>query len=178
MGPAATPALLRSATPADAPALLAIYAPFVTGTAVSFETEVPSVDAFGARIAKALAGWAWLVAEDTEGRCLGYAYGSAHRERAAYRYCTEVSAYIAPGQRGRGLGRQLYTALFDRLAALGYCTALAGVAQPNEASMALHRALGFSLVGTYQRAGWKFGAWHDIAWLQRPLRDWPLPEGR
>ncbi len=165
---------IRDATPADAAALLAIYAPFVTDTAVTFETAVPAVDEFAARIAKSLAGWAWLVAVDADGRCQGYAYGGAHRERAAYRYCAEVSAYIAPGQRGRGLGRQLYTALFERLAARGYCTALAGVAQPNDASMALHRALGFSLVGTFQRAGWKFSAWHDISWLQRPLRDVPL----
>jgi L-amino acid N-acyltransferase YncA len=173
-GPAALPRLLlRDATVADAKALLAIYTPFVTDTAVSFETEVPPLDTFAARIDKALAQWAWLVAVDASGACLGYAYGSAHRERAAYRYCTEVSAYIAPGQRGRGLGRQLYGALFDRLAARGFCTALAGVVQPNAASMALHRAMGFSIVGTYQRAGWKFGAWHDITWLQRPLRERP-----
>lgn len=164
---------IRQARPEDAPALLAIYAPFVERTAVSFETEVPTAAAFAERIAKSLAGWDWQVAEEA-GICLGYAYGSAHRERAAYRYTCEVSAYIAPGQRGRGLGRRLYTDLFDRLAARGLCTALAGVAQPNPASMALHRALGFTPVGTYQRAGWKFGAWHDITWLQRPLRERPL----
>lgn len=165
--------VLRRARAADAPALLAIYAPFVEHTAVSFETEVPSVETFAARIDKALAGWDWLVAE-ADGQCLGYAYGSAHRERAAYRYTCEVSAYIAPQQRGRGLGRLLYTALFDSLAERGLCTALAGVAQPNVASMAMHQALGFTPVGTFQRAGWKFGAWHDIAWLQRPLRERPL----
>lgn len=164
---------IRQARPEDAPALLAIYAPFVETTAVSFETEVPTAAAFAERIGKSLAGWDWRVAEEA-GVCLGYAYGSAHRERAAYRYTCEVSAYVAPDQRGRGLGRRLYTDLFEHLAARGLCTALAGVAQPNPASMALHRGLGFTTVGTYQRAGWKFGAWHDITWLQRPLRERPL----
>lgn len=167
---------IRQAQPADAPALLAIYAPFVAHTAVSFESEVPAAEAFAERIAKALKGWDWLVAEEA-GQCLGYAYGSSHRERAAYRYTCEVSAYVHPAAQGRGLGRRLYTELFERLAARGLCTALAGVAQPNPASMALHRALGFTPVGTYRRAGWKFGAWHDITWLQRPLREHPLDAG-
>lgn len=163
---------IRQATPADAPALLAIYGPYIERTAVSFETEVPTAEAFAARIGKALGGWDWLLAE-ADGQCLGYAYGSAHRERAAYRYATEVSAYIDPGHQGRGLGRRLYAALFERLAERGLCTALAGVTQPNAASMALHQAMGFTPVGTFRRAGWKFGAWHDITWLQRPLRDRP-----
>ncbi len=167
---------IRQARPDDAPALLAIYAPFVEGTAVSFETEVPTAAAFSERIRKSIAGWDWLVAE-TDGECVGYAYGSAHRERAAYRYTCEVSAYIAPQQRGRGLGRLLYGALFERLAERGLCTALAGVAQPNPASIAMHQAVGFTTVGTFQRAGWKFGAWHDITWLQRPLRERPPAVG-
>lgn len=167
---------LRRANPADARELLAIYAPFVERTAVSFETEVPTAAVFADRIRKALDGWDWLVAEES-GACLGYAYGSTHRERAAYRYTCEVSAYVQPAHQGRGLARRLYAELFDRLAERGLCTALAGVAQPNPASMALHRALGFTPVGTYHRAGWKFGAWHDITWLQRPLREQPPGAG-
>ncbi len=164
---------IRQATPGDAAALLAIYAPFVENTAVSFETDVPTVEAFAERIRKALGGWDWLVA-DEDGQCLGYAYGSAHRERAAYRYTCEVSVYIHPAHQGRGLARRLYADLFERLAARGLCNALAGIAQPNADSMALHQAAGFTLVGTYRRAGWKFAAWHDIAWLQRALRERPL----
>lgn len=163
---------VRDATEADAPALLDIYRPFVQRTAVSFELEPPGVAEFAGRIAKALAGWAWLVAED-DGRLLGYAYGSAHRERAAYRYSTETSVYVAEGARGRGVGRRLYAALFDRLAERGYCNALAVIALPNEPSVALHRAAGFEPVGTIRRAGRKFDAWHDILWMQRKLRDEP-----
>lgn len=174
----ADPIRLRDATEADAPALLAIYAPFVRDTAVSWETEPPTEAEFAARIAKARSRWAWLVAEETlpdgRTRILGYAYGSQHRERAAYRFDTEVSVYLDAAARGRGLGRRLYAALFERLAALGYCNAFAGIALPNEASIGLHAAVGFEPVGVFRRAGWKFGRWHDIQWMQRPLREVPI----
>lgn len=168
--------LIRPATPADAASVLEIYRPYVEGTAVSFETEVPSLEVFAARIDKALQGWAWLVAE-VDGQCVGYAYGSAHRERAAYRWSTETSAYIRSGWQGKGLGKRLYQSLFERLAARGYCNALAVVVLPNDASVALHRAVGFETVGVFQRGGHKFGAWHDVMWLQRVLRDAP-PAGK
>ena len=168
--------MIRPATPEDAASLLEIYRPYVEGTAVSFETEVPTVEAFAARIDKALHGWAWLVAEE-DGQCVGYAYGSAHRERAAYRWSTEVSAYIRPGWQGRGLGRTLYQALFEQLAARGYCNALAIVVVPNDASVALHRSVGFEPVGVFKRGGHKFGAWHDVMWLQRTIRESPPDAG-
>lgn len=164
--------LIRDARPGDAAELLEIYRPYVEGTAVSFETEAPGLEAFTARIVKALEGWAWVVAE-RDGRCVGYAYGTAHRERAAYRWSVETSAYVGPGHSGRGLGQALYAALFERLATRGYCNALAVVVLPNEASLGLHRAAGFEPVGVFRRAGWKFGAWHDVAWLQRALRSLP-----
>jgi phosphinothricin acetyltransferase len=167
--------LIRPATPADAASLLEIYRPYVEGTAVSFETELPSVETFAARIDKALQGWAWLVAE-VDGQCVGYAYGGAHRERAAYRWSTETSAYIRAGWQGKGLGRMLYQALFERLAERGCCNALAVVVVPNDASVALHRAVGFETVGVFKRGGHKFGAWHDVMWLQRVLRDFPPHE--
>jgi phosphinothricin acetyltransferase len=167
--------LIRSATPADAASLLEIYRPYVEGTAVSFETELPSVETFAARIDKALQSWAWQVAE-VDGQCVGYAYGGAHRERAAYRWSTETSAYIRTGWQGKGLGKVLYQALFERLAERGYCNALAVVVVPNDASVALHRAVGFETVGVFKRGGHKFGAWHDVMGLQRVLRDFPPHE--
>jgi phosphinothricin acetyltransferase len=168
--------LIRDATVAEAASLLEIYRPYVEGTAVSFETEVPTAEVFAQRIAKALNGWAWLVAEE-DGQCVGYAYGSAHRERAAYRWSTETSAYVRPGWQGRGLGHALYQALFKRLSDLGYCNALAVVVLPNDASLGLHRAVGFEPVGVFKRGGHKFGAWHDVMWLQRELRPSP-PDDR
>ncbi len=164
--------LLRDATPADAEALLAIYRPFVMETAVSFELESPTAVEFARRIANAQSKWTWLVAERT-GSVAGYAYASSHRERGAYRYCVEVSAYLAPNYRGQGIGRALYETLFGVLAAKGFCTAYAGISLPNEGSIRFHQALGFSEVGVFRRAGWKFNSWHDVSWWQRQLRDEP-----
>jgi phosphinothricin acetyltransferase len=110
---------IRQAIEADAPALLAIYAPFVEKTSVSFETVPPTVADFAARIAKSLKGWQYLIAE-RDGSAAGYAYGSMHRERAAYRFSVEVSAYVDPAYNRQGIGRALYLRLFDALAAKGY----------------------------------------------------------
>jgi L-amino acid N-acyltransferase YncA len=169
--------LIRPATTADAAGLLEIYRPYVEGTAVSFETETPSVQAFAERIDKALNGWAWLVAEE-DGQCVGYAYGGLHRERAAYRWSVETSAYIRPGWQGRGLGQALYRSLFEELAERGYCNALAVVVLPNPASLALHRSVGFEEVGVFKRGGHKFDSWHDVMWLQRALRASPPGDDR
>lgn len=169
---AAAPLVIRPANEADAGVLLAIYAPFVERTAVSFETDVPAIDEFAARIRRYGAQWAWLVAE-RDGRCLGYAYGSPHRARAAYRWSAETSAYVDPSAQRQGVGRALYLALFDALAARGYCNAFAGMTLPNDASAGLHRSVGFEAVGVFRRVGWKFGRWHDVGWMQRRLRDAP-----
>ena len=166
---------IRTATEADAVVLLGIYRPFVEASAVSFETVVPTVEEFSARIRKALAGWQWLVAE-IDGQCVGYAYGSSHRDRAAYRWSVEVSAYVQPNHHRQGIGRSLYSTLFDDLSEKGYCNAYAGVTLPNEASVALHRGVGFDFIGTFQAVGRKFGKWHDVAWFQRRLRNSPPSE--
>lgn len=163
---------VRTATRADAPALLEIYRPFVTDTAVSFELEPPTVAEFQERIAASVDKWGWLVAEQ-DGLPAGYAYAGSFRTRAAYRFSCEVSAYVHPDFRGRGVARRLYDELLVRLVERGYCTAYAGIVLPNDASVGLHRALGFQPVGVFQRAGWKFGRWHDVSWWQRPLRDAP-----
>jgi len=168
--------LIRSATPADADALLDIYRPFIEHSAVSFETETPTVEQFAARIAKAVDGWAWLVAEE-DGECLGYAYATTHRERAAYRWSVETSAYVHPGHHRKGVGKSLYAELFERLSGKGFCNAFAVITLPNDASIGLHRSVGFEPVGVFKRAGWKLGAWQDVAWLQRKLRDLP-PAGQ
>jgi len=165
---------LRAATEADATTLLAIYAPYVERSVVSFETEVPDIGEFAARLRKYAAQWAWLVAERDE-RIVGYAYGSPHRERAAYRWSTETSAYVDASVQRQGVGRALYLALFEVLTAKGYCQAFAGMTLPNDASMALHRSVGFEPVGVFRAIGYKFGAWHDVAWVQRRLRDGPPP---
>ncbi len=163
---------VRDATADDAAACRDVYAPYVTGTAVSFETHPPTAVEMAARIAAAQERHAWLVLE-ADGGVHGFAYGGPFTGREAYRWSCSVSVYLEPGRRRTGAGRALYGALFERLAARGYRRALAGVALPNDASLGLHRALGFEPVGTYRRVGWKAGAWHDVTWLQRDLGPGP-----
>ena len=161
--------VIRAATAADASAIQAIYAPFVTDTAISFEEVPPTVDEMAARIKAAHdQGFDFLVAEQA-GRIVGYAYAGAHRTRAAYRASVDVSAYVAPGSHRSGIGRSLYQHLLATLAEKGFHAAFAGITQPNAASVGLHEALGFKHVGTYHEVGFKHGAWHDVGWWQRLL---------
>ena len=163
---------VRVATEGDAAACAAIYAPYVTDTAITFETEPPTVEQMAARIATAERTHAWLVLEDLEaGRVVGYAYAGPFKARPAYRWSCEVSIYLEIGRRRTGGGRLLYEALFPRLVERGYRTAVAGMTLPNEASAGLHRAVGFEPVGTHWRIGWKHGRWHDVTWMQRTLAE-------
>ena len=166
------PRRIRDARSGDAAGCAAIYAPYVTGTTVSFEAEPPSPEEMGRRIAAAQERHAWLVLEDgleDGGALIGYAYGGPFMARAAYAWSTAVSVYVDQGRQRTGAGRSLYEALFERLAGRGLRMALAGITLPNEPSVGLHRALGFEPVGTYRRVGWKHGAWRDVLWLQRQL---------
>lgn len=172
---------IRDADPRrDAAACATIYAPHVEGSAVSFEEEAPTAAAMAARIEHYGASHAWLVAE-TDGEVVGYAYATAFNERPAYRWSTSVSVYVAEGARGNGIGRALYSALFERLRERGFRMACAGITLPNEASVALHERLGFELVGVNREIGWKRGAWHDVGWYQlelAPAGSAPPPEPR
>lgn len=160
---------VRDADPAhDAAACAAIYAPHVAGSAVSFEERPPAAEDMQARIERYGSTHAWLVAEH-EGRVIGYAYACAFQERPAYRWSAGVSVYVADGEQGRGVGRVLYEALFERLRELGFRMACAGITLPNEASVALHESLGFKQVGVSPEIGWKNGAWRDVGWWQLEL---------
>ena len=166
---------LRPAVPDDAEALLALYGPIVVQTAISFEIEPPSVEEFRRRIETISSQWAWLVAEHAS-RPVGYAYASAHRTRAAYRWSVETSICVGGAYRGRGVGVTLYDALLRTVTDLGYCNAFAAIALPNDASIALHRRVGFEHVGVFRNVGRKFERWHDVSWWQRRLREEPPGE--
>jgi L-amino acid N-acyltransferase YncA len=160
---------IRHAEPdRDGAACAAIYAPYVAHSAVSFEEVAPTAAQFATRIAETSARYPWLVLEDG-GRVVGYAYATQHRARAAYRWAVEVGIYVDGAHRRRGAGRQLYEALFGLLRRQQLRIALAGVTLPNDASIGLHRALGFEHVGTYGAIGWKAGAWHAVSWWQLQL---------
>ncbi len=162
--------MIRTARPDDAAAVHAIYAPIVAHSAISFELVAPSVDALRGRIVSTLERLPWLVSEDDDARVDGYVCASRHRERAAYRWSVDVTAYVREDARGRRVATRLYSRLFDELAALGYFQAFAGIALPNAASVALHESVGFVHVGTYRDAGFRLGRWHDVGWWQRPLQ--------
>lgn len=162
---------IRIATPKDASEITSIYAPIVRDTIISFELESPSVDEMRSRIEGTLKTHPWLVSLDDAGAVNGYVYASKHRERLAYQWSVDVTAYVREDSRGRGIGRALYRRLFSELAELGYFQAFGGIALPNLASIALHEAVGFKHIGTYKRVGFKLGAWHDVGWWQKELRD-------
>lgn len=174
---------IRLATTDDAAACAAIYAPAVTERATSFELVSPDGAEMAARIAKVLRRTPWLVA-DEDGTVIGYAYAGAHKERAAYQWSVDVSAYVAPSAHRRGVARAMYTTLFELLRRQRFQNAYAGVALPNPPSEGLHRAMGFEPVGVYRRIGYKLGAWHDVAWFSLslgahepdPPKPIPLPE--
>jgi len=160
-------AAIRDATAADAAALARIYAPFVTGSIVTFEEEPLAPHAFEARMAEvAAAGLPWLVAE-VGGEVVGYAYATPWRPRRAYRFSVEVTAYVQPDHQGRGLGSRLYAALLPALERQGVHAALGGIALPNAASVALHERFEFRQVGLLWEVGFKFGRWIDVGIWQR-----------
>lgn len=161
--------VLRRALPRDAAALSGIYAPFVEHGLTSFEVVVPDAEAFELRVQKVDdQGLPWLVAERA-GTVVGYAYAGLHRERYAYSWSVESSVYLASDAAGGGLGTRLMRALLALLELQGYRSVLAGLTLPNDASLALHRMLGFEEVGVYRDVGFKHGTWASVWWGQRLL---------
>ena len=173
------PMLVRSADPdRDAAAVAEIYRPAVETTIASFESSVPDAAEMARRMRAVLSRTPWLVMDD-HGTLAGYAYAGPHRERAGYRWSVDISVYVAAGYQGRGIGRRLYDELLGILRRQRFVNVYAGIALPNPGSVALHRSIGMELVGVYERVGWKFGAWHDVAWygmrLAEPLGTPPEP---
>ena len=173
--------MLRHADPArDGAACAAIYAPSVAGGLASFEESAPDAGAMTRRIAAISRTHPWLVCE-RDGEVAGYAYASAHRDRAGYRWAADVAVYVDTRHQRRGVGRELYEGLLPLLARQRLRVACAGITLPNPGSVALHEAVGFQLVGVYRAIGYKAGTWHDVAWWQvqllPPVPDPPEPLG-
>jgi L-amino acid N-acyltransferase YncA len=165
---------IRSIELSDADAVRTIYGPAVLESATSFETELPDTTAMKQRVRDLRDRYPWLVFE-ADGRVLGYAYASPHRTRHAYQWCVEVSVYIHADARKSGIGRALYTALFEILRKQGYVNAYAGITLPNAASVGLHEAVGFEPIGVFKRIGFKLGQWHDVVWLELRLSEASTP---
>ena len=157
------PFVLRPAERRDAEQIASIYAPIVRDTAISFEVDPPSPDTMASRVETVQQRYPWVVAVTGE-TVLGYAYASEHRQRAAYRWSVDVTAYVAQSARRQGVGRQLYLALIAILRAQGFRSAFAGITLPNPASAGLHEAVGFAHLCVYKDVGFKLGAWRDVGW--------------
>jgi L-amino acid N-acyltransferase YncA len=155
--------LIRLATPEDAAGILAIYAPYIENTSFTFETEVPTLGEFAERISTYLITWPWLVCE-TDGKITGYAYATKYRERTAYQWGIESSIYIHDDFQKAGIGKALYTALFEILKKQGFRNVYAVINLPNEKSVAFHERLGFHYFATYEKVGYKLGKWKNVGW--------------
>ena len=166
---------IRFAAETDATQVLDIYAPIVTGTAISFEEVPPSRPEMASRIRNTLERYPWLVCEGA-GHVLGYAYAAGFQSRVAYQWSVEVTVYVRPEAQGGGVASALYASLFGILRLQGFINALAAIALPNDASVVLHERFGFKPVGVLQDVGFKLMRWHDVEWwtlrLQKP-RDPP-----
>jgi phosphinothricin acetyltransferase len=161
--------MIRDARGSDAPAIAAIYRHFVENTIVTFEIDPVPGDQMGARIVSVQAdGYPWLVWEES-GEVIGYAHAGVFRDRAAYASSAEVSIYLDPDSTGRRVGSALYTELLARLRDAGTHLAIAAIALPNPASVALHESLGFTSVGAFSEVGRKFDRWIDVGFWQRRL---------
>jgi L-amino acid N-acyltransferase YncA len=169
--------IIRLANPSDANAILDIYAPYILNTSLTFETEVPTIEGFAKRINSYMENYPWLVCE-IDGLIAGYAYATRHRERAAYQWCTESSVYMHNEFLHRGIGRALYSALFEILKHQGFRNVYAVINLPNIKSVAFHEKCGFSWFADYKNVGYKLGQWKTVGWWQLQLNDYcdnPLP---
>ncbi len=163
--------LIRVAKVEDAAQIAEIYGPSVTDSFISFEETPPTASEIASRMTVGLHTYPWLVFEDDDGRIQGYAYGGRHQARAAYRWSVDVTVYIRAGFHRHGIGRALYEQLFSILRRQGFRMVFAGIALPNEASVGLHSAMGFKLVGVYPHVGFKRDDWRDVAWWAFDLGD-------
>jgi L-amino acid N-acyltransferase YncA len=161
--------VIRPAEGADAAGIAAVYRPYVTEGAASFEQDPPDAAEIARRMVQP-PRLPWFVATRDE-VVVGYCYASQHRQRPAYRWSIECSVYLPESERGRGTGRALYERLFPEVRALGYVRVFAGITLPNDASVGLHRGLGFVPVGVFRGIGFKRGAWHDVGWWQLTLAE-------
>lgn len=160
--------MIRAACPADVPAILEIYAPYVQASTATFEYDVPCRREFTQRFEAVTAQFPWLVWE-AEGRILGYAYASLPFPRAASSWCAEATVYLRPQARGKGIAKALYTALEAILKEQGYQVVYALICGENSPSLRFHEKMGYRICGELQGCGYKFGRWLDLIWMEKRL---------
>ena len=165
---------IRMANELDAEEILAIYAPYVTHTAITFEYVVPTVEEFKGRIHKTLKRFPYLVAVK-DGCILGYAYVSPFKERAAYDWAVETSIYVKQECKGSGVGKKLYLALEEILKKQNIINLNACIAYPNPKSIGFHEHLGYKMIGHFTKCGYKFETWYDMIWMEKMIGEHTVP---
>lgn len=169
--------MIRTASVSDVPAMLAVYTPYVTDTAVTFEYTPPSLADFSEKYRRVTESYPWMVLEEA-GEVLGYAYAARMFEKAAYAWCAEVTIYLKPAAAGQGRGKALYLALEQALRERGVQILYGLITASNEASLRFTASVGFRQVGLLAASGWKFGRWHDVVWMEKRLSEGPPPAAR
>ncbi|MCX6146944.1 MAG: GNAT family N-acetyltransferase [Candidatus Kapabacteria bacterium] len=164
--------VIRLAKISDSENIYNIYKEIVENSTISFEYEIVSRYEIERRIQSVIANFPWIICE-VDGKFAGYAYANKHKERSAYKWCVDTSIYVDKNFYKMGIGKALYTKLFDILKAQGFINAYAGIALPNDASIALHKSLGFEIIGIYHKTGYKFGKWIDVSWWEKKIQDLP-----
>lgn len=159
---------IRPVTEADAAELLAIYAPYVTDTFITYEYTVPSEEEFRERVRHTLQAYPYFAAVEN-GRIIGYAYASAFHPRRAYLWSAEATVYLAQRERGRGVGRLLYEALEAALKRQNIQNVNACIAYPNPESIAFHEKMGYRQVGKFTDCAYKLGQWLGMVWMEKAL---------
>ena len=166
--------VIRTVRTEDVPTLLSIYAPYVTDTFISFEYEVPSQEEFLQRVQSISQKYPYLVAE-LDGEICGYAYAGAFKSRTAYSWAVETTVYVRSGCHGQGLGRRLYEELERRLAEQHITNLNACIAYPHPQSIGFHEAMGYRMVGRFEKCGYKLGAWRDMVWMEKHIGEHLVP---
>jgi len=166
--------MIRIAREADVPQILAIYAPYIENTTITFEYDVPAPEEFMQRFRTVTAQFPWLVWEE-DGQILGYAYAAAPYARAAYSWCAEPSVYLRPEHKGRGIGRKLYAALEAILLGQGYQVLYTLVTSENEASLGFHTHLGYERRVSFENCAFKFGRSLGVTWMEKRLKAVEIP---
>ena len=159
---------IRMATLEDAPAILAIYEPYIRNTSITFEYDLVPTEVFQKRMDTVMQHFPWLVYE-SDGRIIGYAYCSRFKERAAFDWDCECSVYIAETEHRRGIASKLYQILFDLVQKQGYYTIYALITNSHSSSVAFHTKFGFEKVAVYEKTGYKFDQWWDLLVMQKRI---------
>lgn len=173
--------IIRAVTAEDAERLLAIYAPYVKNTAITFEYTVPEIHEFKARIEGTLKKYPYIAAERS-GEILGYAYTGAFVARKAYDHSAETSIYLRDDMRKQGIGKRLYSAIEEISKAQNILNLYACIGYPDpedefltKNSALFHEHMGYTTVGRFKKCGYKFGRWYDMIWMEKALGEHTLP---